>query len=120
MRIFVLLFLDGDRFKSINDNWGHAAGDEVLKAIAARLSALAYQDDLVARLGGDEFAMLITSRTSERRSAAADGRYSYRNRAIDCDFGRHADHHIGDHRLRLVAAWRFGGVDSGARRYAHV
>ncbi|WP_336766605.1 diguanylate cyclase domain-containing protein [Pantoea dispersa] len=62
---FVPLFLDGDRFKSINDNWGHAAGDEVLKAIAARLSALAYQDDLVARLGGDEFAMLITSRTSE-------------------------------------------------------
>ena len=51
--------------QSINDNWGHAAGDEVLKAIAARLSALAYQDDLVARLGGDEFAMLITSRTSE-------------------------------------------------------
>lgn len=62
---FVLLFLDGDRFKSINDNWGHAAGDEVLKAIGSRLAALADQQDLVARLGGDEFAMLITSRTSE-------------------------------------------------------
>ncbi|WP_343551148.1 diguanylate cyclase [Pantoea sp.] len=62
---FVLLFLDGDRFKSINDNWGHAAGDEVLKAIGSRLSALAYKRDLVARLGGDEFAMLMTSRPSD-------------------------------------------------------
>jgi diguanylate cyclase (GGDEF)-like protein len=62
---FVLLFLDGDRFKSINDNWGHAAGDEVLKAIGSRLSSLAFQQDLVARLGGDEFAMLITSRIDE-------------------------------------------------------
>lgn len=62
---FVLLFLDGNRFKSINDNWGHAAGDEVLKAIGSRLSSLAFQQDLVARLGGDEFAMLITSRIDE-------------------------------------------------------
>lgn len=62
---FVLLFLDGDRFKSINDNWGHAAGDEVLRAIGSRLASLAYKQDLVARLGGDEFAMLITSRATE-------------------------------------------------------
>ena len=63
----MLLFLDGDRFKSINDNWGHAAGDEVLKAIGSRLVALAYKQDMVARLGGDEFAMLITSRASEKQ-----------------------------------------------------
>ncbi|MDE8557688.1 MULTISPECIES: diguanylate cyclase domain-containing protein [Pantoea] len=62
---FALLFLDGDRFKSINDNWGHAAGDEVLKAIGSRLLSLATEQDLVARLGGDEFAMLVSSRTSE-------------------------------------------------------
>jgi len=62
---FALLFLDGDRFKSINDNWGHAAGDEVLKAIGSRLLSLASEQDLVARLGGDEFAMLVSSRTSE-------------------------------------------------------
>ncbi|QDY43986.1 diguanylate cyclase domain-containing protein [Candidatus Pantoea soli] len=64
-RGFVLLFLDGDRFKCINDSWGHAAGDEVLKAIAGRLLALTYPQDVVARLGGDEFAMLITSRTDQ-------------------------------------------------------
>ncbi|WP_041456499.1 diguanylate cyclase domain-containing protein [Pantoea vagans] len=62
---FALLFLDGDRFKSINDNWGHAAGDEVLKAIGSRLLSLASEQDLVARLGGDEFAMLVSSQTSE-------------------------------------------------------
>ncbi|MEG3127067.1 diguanylate cyclase [Pantoea cypripedii] len=62
---FVLLFLDGDRFKSINDTWGHAAGDEVLQSIATRLSGLVTKNDLVARLGGDEFAMLITSHTTE-------------------------------------------------------
>jgi len=62
---FALLFLDGDRFKSINDNWGHAAGDEVLKVIGARLLSLASDQDLVVRLGGDEFAMLVTSRASE-------------------------------------------------------
>ncbi|WP_419963192.1 diguanylate cyclase domain-containing protein [Pantoea vagans] len=62
---FALLFLDGDRFKSINDNWGHAAGDEVLKAIGSRLLSLASEQDLVARLGGDEFAILVSSRTSE-------------------------------------------------------
>ncbi|UJL39705.1 diguanylate cyclase domain-containing protein [Pantoea agglomerans] len=64
---FALLFLDGDRFKSINDNWGHAAGDEVLKAIAARLLSLASEQDLVARLGGDEFAMLVSSQVSEEQ-----------------------------------------------------
>ncbi|MDH2125410.1 diguanylate cyclase, partial [Pantoea brenneri] len=64
---FALLFLDGDRFKSINDNWGHAAGDEVLKAIGSRLSSLAAEQDLVARLGGDEFAMLVSSRASEEQ-----------------------------------------------------
>lgn len=64
---FALLFLDGDRFKSINDNWGHAAGDEVLKVIGARLLSLAAERDLVARLGGDEFAMLVCSRASEEQ-----------------------------------------------------
>ena len=64
---FALLFLDGDRFKSINDNWGHAAGDEVLKAIGSRLLSQASEQDLVARLGGDEFAMLVSSRTRDEQ-----------------------------------------------------
>lgn len=55
-----VLFLDSDRFKSINDNYGHAAGDVVLVALATRVQALLREDDLVARLGGDEFAILLT------------------------------------------------------------
>ncbi|KAE9646789.1 diguanylate cyclase [Pseudomonas sp. PB103] len=55
-----VLFLDSDRFKGINDNFGHAAGDAVLVAIANRIRAQLREEDLVARLGGDEFAVLLT------------------------------------------------------------
>ncbi|NWA02097.1 diguanylate cyclase domain-containing protein [Pseudomonas gingeri] len=55
-----VLFLDSDRFKEINDNFGHAAGDAVLVAVATRVRAQLREDDLVARLGGDEFAVLLT------------------------------------------------------------
>jgi len=55
-----VLFLDSDRFKEINDNFGHAAGDAVLVAVASRVRAQLREDDLVARLGGDEFAVLLT------------------------------------------------------------
>ncbi|MGR2857823.1 diguanylate cyclase DgcN [Erwinia rhapontici] len=54
-----LLFMDGDNFKGINDTWGHAAGDEVLMAIAQRLSDCAANTHLVCRFGGDEFAMIL-------------------------------------------------------------
>lgn len=55
-----VLFLDSDRFKGINDNFGHAAGDAVLVAVATRVRAQLREEDLVARLGGDEFAVLLT------------------------------------------------------------
>ncbi|MGY2293541.1 diguanylate cyclase domain-containing protein [Pseudomonas sp. SDO528_S397] len=55
-----VLFLDSDRFKDINDNFGHAAGDAVLVAVAARIRTQLRESDLVARLGGDEFAILLS------------------------------------------------------------
>ncbi|MGE8153059.1 diguanylate cyclase domain-containing protein [Pseudomonas vancouverensis] len=55
-----VLFLDSDRFKQINDSYGHAAGDAVLVAVADRVRSQLREDDLVARLGGDEFAVLLT------------------------------------------------------------
>ena len=55
----VLVYLDLDGFKSINDRHGHAAGDAVLKAVAMVLSRQVRASDLVARLGGDEFVVLL-------------------------------------------------------------
>jgi len=54
-----LLFMDLDRFKQVNDSYGHSAGDQVLVEISGRLLKVFRQDDLVARLGGDEFAVLL-------------------------------------------------------------
>jgi len=52
------LLIDLDRFKNINDSFGHGVGDEVLKALALRLNSAVRTEDVVARLGGDEFVIL--------------------------------------------------------------
>lgn len=54
-----VLYLDCDRFKQINDHYGHASGDIVLVTIADRMKAQLRESDLIARLGGDEFAVLL-------------------------------------------------------------
>jgi diguanylate cyclase (GGDEF)-like protein/PAS domain S-box-containing protein len=65
-----VLFLDLDRFKNINDSLGHETGDQVLRAVAERLSGCVRQVDVVARFGGDEFAVLIEGLTAEDQAGA--------------------------------------------------
>jgi diguanylate cyclase (GGDEF)-like protein len=69
---FAVLMVDLNKFKAINDTYGHAAGDTVLITIARRLVAAVRASDTVARLGGDEFALIIES-VSEREQIATLG-----------------------------------------------
>ncbi|MBW3549846.1 MAG: diguanylate cyclase [Proteobacteria bacterium] len=82
--------LDLDRFKQINDHYGHDAGDAALRAVAAAVAQHARAGDLVARFGGEEFCMLATEQSSEAagaslealREAIAELRITYKQHTI--------------------------------------
>lgn len=61
-----LAIIDVDRFKSINDTYGHAAGDEVIVAVARQLSAMAGTSHIVSRIGGEEYAVLMCGLSPEQ------------------------------------------------------
>jgi diguanylate cyclase (GGDEF)-like protein/PAS domain S-box-containing protein len=66
---FSVLMLDLDWFKQVNDTFGHAAGDELLRQVAARLKAALHKNDIFARLGGDEFAIVQVNDVEQSETA---------------------------------------------------
>jgi diguanylate cyclase (GGDEF)-like protein len=64
-----VLFVDLDRFKSVNDTWGHSTGDKLLHAVAERMRSVLRPDDKVARFGGDEFIVLLEGLARESDAA---------------------------------------------------
>lgn len=89
-----LLFIDNNRFKTINDKFGHLAGDEVLKVMSHRLTQNLRENDFIARLGGDEFAILIhhiedqhsLKKICERLIVCANQPISFNNTEIHFSF----------------------------------
>ena len=65
-RSLALLYLDLDRFKEVNDRYGHATGDALLVAIAERMRTAVRQPDLLYRLGGDEFTLLVPDADADK------------------------------------------------------
>jgi diguanylate cyclase (GGDEF)-like protein/PAS domain S-box-containing protein len=96
---FSLLFLDLEKFKPLNDDYGHEVGDKVLQLIARRLQALIRQEDLAVRLGGDEFVLFLDGLgdTEILEQRAADV-----TKSVACPF------HIGD--LSGVVGVNIGGA----------
>jgi len=81
-----MLFIDLDRFKPINDTYGHAIGDIVLRKVATRLTKILRSSDSVCRLGGDEFVILLeSSATEEGAELVATKAIEVLNEPIDAD-----------------------------------
>ncbi|MAP43680.1 GGDEF domain-containing protein [uncultured Sphingobium sp.] len=68
----VCLLIDVDHFKTINDRWGHATGDQALTAIAGGLRRSVRADDICGRMGGEEFAVYLPEMTGEKGALLAD------------------------------------------------
>src|SRR6185503_20612261 len=69
---FALLFLDLDRFKAVNDQYGHEAGNEILRGVAGEIRQAVRASDIAARYGGDEFVVILTRTDLEGGARVAE------------------------------------------------
>ena len=93
-----LMILDLDKFKQINDTYGHSAGDDVLQNVGVSISKVVRDSDIVGRIGGDEFSILmpganpttVTKRISQVHSAISKMKFpwNYQNLTIEGSIGR--------------------------------
>ena len=95
---------DLDKFKSVNDTYGHQAGDEVLKQLAAILKEEAREIDRVGRYGGEEFMLLLPGHGARRRRRPSPRGCANASRAI------HSPSPEGPSRARPASAWRDGRI----------
>lgn len=98
---FALMLFDIDNFKSINDNFGHQAGDEVLQGLANILRSISRETDLVVRYGGEEFIIILPN-TSEQEAISLANRIKYA-----------VEHHVFQiNKLAHIAITLSGGIAS--------
>lgn len=125
-----LLFVDLDRFKDINDTFGHAAGDRLLQAVAKRMRSCVRETDLVARLGGDEFTVVLGGVMNPRnvqivaenimRVLSEPILIEGRDTFVSCSIGVALypnDASTADDLLRKADAAMYRAKQSGRRRY---
>ena len=117
----LLLTLDIDHFKRVNDTWGHAAGDQVIRAVAQALMDSVRPMDLVARVGGEEFAIILPNcavaigqTVAERvRQRVQDLGVGRRERQAQEHDHRHRRSDIDDELDQVVPQHRFQAADEG-------
>jgi diguanylate cyclase (GGDEF)-like protein len=73
-KCFALMFVDLDRFKQVNDEYGHGVGDELLRAVARRLTGCVRKADTVSRTGGDEFVIVLSEIADPKGAAMIGGK----------------------------------------------